>query len=341
MPLRRTAEPGLAAALSVADVESNDQDQYQFAHDPSGEEDLTDDSDGDSSVILLPPVPHSNTNSIVGPTVKMSSSSSQDTHSTHETAATAITQPTLGPLQEKGLGQETDEYEPIDEDDPQNFDLTAPADEGHSGHAAYSLEARSEQLFSKEHLELIFSEPSLLLKFTNHLSKHRPQAVPILIYYLDALKALRAIAYANAVSEGLEPLGGHDFTRHAPQLSKNLALEEKAAQAFDVLVREELPAFITYRYVSIVGLSIHRRIMGTLAPHLREASEGLAEVFCLTDVSRPDNPIVFSSEGGVNLCSTESQQRADRVCRIPPHDTVRPELCYWKELSLRAGSKDE
>lgn len=37
---------------------------------------------------------------------------------------------------------------------------------------------------------------------------------------------------------------------------------------------------------------------GTLAPHLREASEGLAEVFCLTDPSRPDNPIVFASEGG-------------------------------------------
>lgn len=36
---------------------------------------------------------------------------------------------------------------------------------------------------------------------------------------------------------------------------------------------------------------------GTLPPHLREASEGLAEVFCLTDPSRPDNPIVFASEG--------------------------------------------
>jgi len=33
-----------------------------------------------------------------------------------------------------------------------------------------------------------------------------------------------------------------------------------------------------------------------LAPHLREASEGLAEVFCLTDPSRADNPIVFVSE---------------------------------------------
>ena len=224
----------------------------------------------------------------------MSSISSQDTQDTHETRATTVTQPTLGPLQEKGPGQESSEYEPVDEDDPQNFDLTAPALEHYS---AYSLEARSLQLFSREHLEIIFSEPSLLLKFTNYLSKHRPQSIPMLIYYLDALKALRAIAYANAVSEGLEPLGGHDFTHNAPEPSKNLSLEGKTAQAFDVLVREDLPAFITHTYVNIVSLSIQRRITGTLAPHLREASEGLAEVFCLTDFSRPDNPIVFSSEG--------------------------------------------
>ena len=224
----------------------------------------------------------------------MSSTSSQDTQDTHETGATTITQPTLGPLQEKGPGQESSEFEPVDEDDPQNFDLTAPA---HEQYSVYSLESRSVQLFSKEHLEIIFSEPSLLLKFTNYLSKHRSQSIPMLIYYLDALKALRAIAYANAVSEGLEPLGGHDFTHHAPEPSKNSSLEEKTAQAFDVLVREDLPAFITHTYVNIVSLSIQRRITGTLAPHLREASEGLAEVFCLTDCSRPDNPIVFSSEG--------------------------------------------
>ena len=224
----------------------------------------------------------------------MSSVSSRDTQDTRETAATTVTHATLGPLQEKGRGQETDEFEPIEEDDPQNFDLTAPAQDQRP---AYSLEARSELLFSVEHLEVIFSEPSLLLKFTNFLSKHRRQSVPVLIYYLDALKALKAIIYANAVSEGLEPLGNLAFTHESPQPSKNTALEEKAAKAFDVLVREDLPAFITHRYVNIVSVSIQRRITGTMAPHLREASEGLAEVFCLTDYSRPDNPIVFSSEG--------------------------------------------
>ena len=64
-------------------------------------------------------------------------------------------------------------------------------------------------------------------------------------------------------------------------------------------MRDDLPAYITYMYIQIVSASISQRISGVLAPHLREASEGLAEVFCLTDPSRPDNPIVFASEGTV------------------------------------------
>ena len=60
---------------------------------------------------------------------------------------------------------------------------------------------------------------------------------------------------------------------------------------------QDLPAYITQMYIRVVSLSIAHRITGTLSPNLRDASEGLAEVFCLTDPSRPDNPIVFASEG--------------------------------------------
>lgn len=48
--------------------------------------------------------------------------------------------------------------------------------------------------------------------------------------------------------------------------------------------------------VRVASTAIRRRITGTMPPHLREQNEGLAEVFCLTDPSRSDNPIVFSSE---------------------------------------------
>lgn len=201
----------------------------------------------------------------------------------------------LPPLQQKGA-DELDQLEPLDEEDldPGSFDLVATAPEGIK---QYSLETRSEQLFSTEHLQVIFNDPSLLLRFTAFLSSHRQASIPILIYYLDAIKALKAISYSNAIAEALEPIKGFDFTAAGNTKTINSALEEKAKQAFGVLVREDLPAYITHTYLQTVSLSIQRRVTGTLPSNLREASEGLAEVFCLTDPSRPDNPIVFASEG--------------------------------------------
>lgn len=201
----------------------------------------------------------------------------------------------LAPLQQKSL-DENDQLEPLNEEDldPGSFDLVAPAD---TDAKQYSLETRSELLFSTEHLKAIFADPSLLLRFTSFLSSYRQTSIPILIYYLDAIKALKAISYSNAIAEALDPILGFDFTNTSATKTINPELEEKSKQAFDVLVREDLPAYITHTYVQTVSLSIQRRITGTLPQHLREASEGLAEVFCLTDPSRPDNPIVFVSEG--------------------------------------------
>lgn len=121
--------------------------------------------------------------------------------------------------------------------------------------------------------------------------------MPILIYYLDALKSLRAINYANAVAEALEPLDGFEFTSIPPRPTVNAVLENKARQAFDVLVQEDLPAYITHVFIKVVGESVRKRITGSLPVAARDTSEGLAEVFCLTDPSRADNPIIFASEG--------------------------------------------
>ena len=225
--------------------------------------------------------------------------------------------------------------EPLTGDPAGSFDLIAPPDESH--YPVFSLETRSEQLFSRAHLEIIFSNPSTLLRFTAFLSTHRPQSVPILIYYLDALKALKAIKYANAIAEALSPIQGYEFTTDLAQPTANMELEEKASSAFAILTQEDLPAFITQMYVQIVSLSISQRITGTLAPHLREASEGLAEVFCLTDPSRPDNPIVFASEG---MSQSQFGLRALLILfnRIPPNNTIRDELCHWAKLSFPPGS---
>ena len=235
-------------------------------------------------------------------TPKCSSSQSRSragsTSSSYQTNATS-----LPALQQKGL-DEDGQLVPLNEEDidPASFDLVAPHE---AGAKQYSLETRSEQLFSTEHLQMIFSDPSLLSRFTAFLSSHRASSIPILVYYLDATKALKAISYSNAIAEALDPISGFDFTSKTARGTTNPDLEEKARQAFDALVREDLPAYVTHTYVQTVSLSIQRRITGTLPIHLREASEGLAEVFCLTDPSRPDNPIVFASEGKISINTLE------------------------------------
>lgn len=211
--------------------------------------------------------------------------------SSYQTNATS-----LPALQQRPF-DDHDQLEPLCEEDqlnPGSFDLVAPCD-GET--KQYSLETRSELLFSAEHLKVIFKDPSLFLRFTEFLGAERASSVPILLYYLDAVKALKALEYSNAVSNSLESVLGLEFTGMTIKPVRNQDLEEKAEKAFAALVKDDLPAYITHIYIQTVSLSIQRRITGTLPPHLREASEGLAEVFCLTDPSRPDNPIVFASEG--------------------------------------------
>ncbi|KAG9636363.1 hypothetical protein KCU64_g14616, partial [Aureobasidium melanogenum] len=222
---------------------------------------------------------------------------------------------TLPPLQVPGpVDDDIDRLQPLLEDDPANFDLVAAPPE--EVNQTYRLDEHAEQLLSREHLEAIFADRKTLLKFTGFLNSHRPLSIPILVFYMDALKALRAIKYANAVSSALHPVSGLDFTSTPPQTTQNQELQNKADQAFDLLVREDLPAYITWTWISIVSTSIQRRITGTLAPHLREASEGLAEVFCLTDPSRKDNPIVFASEEFARTTQYGMGYSIGRNCRF-------------------------
>jgi hypothetical protein len=219
--------------------------------------------------------------------------SSADSVISYESSAPSIATQALPPLQQRVLDDD-DRLSPLLEDDPRSFDLVAPVE---NERKQTSLEDQSEQLFSKQHLQAIFNDTPSLLRFTTFLTASRPKSVPILIYYLDALKALRAIQYANAVAEALEPIEKLEFTENPARPTINAILEEKANQAFDVLVRDDLPAFITHVFTQVASVSIAKRVTGNLPPMLREASEGLAEVFCLTDPSRSDNPIIFASEG--------------------------------------------
>ena len=175
-----------------------------------------------------------------------------------------------------------------------------PSSNGNANESIAPLEKRSDLLFSREHLQLILADSTLSLKFSDFLRTYRPDSVPILAYYLDAIKAVKTIRYAEAIIKGLEPIPGHAFTSEANSATMAWVMEDKADRALDVLVKDDLPAFIAYIYVRTVDVVLVDRVIGNEDLGSRAIADGLAEVFVLSDPSRPDNPIVFTSEG--NRC---------------------------------------
>ncbi|GAW16810.1 hypothetical protein ANO14919_062490 [Xylariales sp. No.14919] len=180
-----------------------------------------------------------------------------------------------------------------EEIDPASFDLVAPPE---APQPRYSVEVKSELLLSVEHLRVIFDDPKHMQKFTDFLYALKPESVPLLNYYLNLVKALKAIGYANAIIAELACINKTPSSELPLTEVISRSLMGRANETFGVLAQEELPAYVTHVWTRIVNTTIKQRIKNTLPPTLRDLSEGLAEVFCLTDPSRDDNPIVFASE---------------------------------------------
>ncbi|KAM5341970.1 hypothetical protein ACJ41O_015001 [Fusarium nematophilum] len=244
---------------------------------------------------------------------------------------------TLPALQTKG-GMDNDGLEPLTEEefDPASFDLVVPA---HALGKQYTLEAQSELLFSSKHLKVIFEDALLLQRFSNFLCTSRPGSLPILGYYLDALKALKAIDYANALTGSLRAIDGIDFTADPVTSTVNDALRKRADDAFEVMTNHDLPAYITHTYIQTVSITIKRRITDNLSPQLRDLSEGLAEVFCLTDPSRPDNPIVFASEEFHRTTQYGMNYAIGRNCRFLQGPRTNPFSVRRIREKLDAGQE--
>ena len=197
-----------------------------------------------------------------------------------------------------------------------------------------SLEQQSELLFSRQHLELILADAQLSSRFTSFLRTYRPDSVPILVYLLDAVKALKAIKYAEAIIGGLEPVAGYDFTRETTGATMSWVIDDKAQRALDVLAKDDLPAFIAYVYVRTVDLALVNRVTRREDRDPRHIADGLAEVFVLSDPAQEDNPIVFASEGATLQPLTPNESEKLMPARVSRDDPIPSELCSWPQLPL-------
>ena len=176
----------------------------------------------------------------------------------------------------------------------QNFDLAPPPPKM----VQRTLDGLAERLFCEEHLRLLLRDPTQFIRFTTFLNQYRPQAAPVLIRYLETQKAIKAVEYANAIADTIQQLP----SEHSSFIPCSAAIldgrfEARSRRAFDNLMVDALPAWITHSLVQVVTDTMVKEITGNSLPLMRELVGGLAEVFCLSDPSLKDNPIVYASEG--------------------------------------------
>jgi hypothetical protein len=69
--------------------------------------------------------------------------------------------------------------------------------------------------------------------------------LPLLDYFLDAVKALKEIQYSNAIAQLLTPLPGIEASSDEIPYTSNHELECQARNALQAIAIDELPAIIT------------------------------------------------------------------------------------------------
>lgn len=150
------------------------------------------------------------------------------------------------------------------------------------------------RFFSADHLNIILRDYHLSARFHRFLTQYKPYILPAFDSYVDTQKAVAAIEYANSLANSLPSLTG-DIPRPAAVMDESF--QERSKMVVQELVDDALPAYITHRLVTVVTDSLVKEITGNNAPIMRELIPSLAEVYCITDPSIPDNPIVYASEG--------------------------------------------
>lgn len=196
-------------------------------------------------------------------------------------------------------------------DQAQNFDLKPPPPNS----KVKNVDILSEKLFSGDHLRIILKDPSFFLRFTAFLNRYRPHSAPILVRYLEAQKAIKAVEYANALAEKIRPIPG-EHSSPCPAASVDPRFEARSKRSFESLVNEALPAYITNCLTKVVTESMVKEITGQGMPVMRELVGGLAEVFCLADPSMKDCPIVYASEEFYRTSRYSRDDVLGRNCRF-------------------------
>lgn len=193
---------------------------------------------------------------------------------------------------ETGLEHEQEQFSFFHETSQEgsSYDLKPPPPT--KSHA--NIEFLAGRLFSVDHLDAILSDHVSSSCLARFLNTYQPRSAEVLKHYADSKKAVLAVEYANSLAARL-----HTSSERRPELAATLdrGFQAQMNQQIQVLVNDALPAYITHRLTQVVTDHLVKEITQNSAPIMRELIPNLAEVYCMTDPSLPDNPIVYASQG--------------------------------------------
>ncbi|KAI6244567.1 Phototropin-2 [Erysiphe necator] len=207
--------------------------------------------------------------------------------------------------------------EPSDSFDASNFfDLKPPPPPTETQES--QVEEIMKRLYSEEHLHYVLGDQSLFQRFLSFLNRYRPNLVPTLTRYMEMRKAMKAVEYANAVARMIQWPSQTDYYKFSriDAAQTDVRFEDYAIREVNILISEALPAWITYLIVNVVSDCVTRDITGHLLPVIKELIGTLGEVFCISDPSQKENPIIYCSQEFYRTTQYGTSLAINRNCRF-------------------------
>ena len=179
-----------------------------------------------------------------------------------------------------------------------------------------SVETLDDFLFSIHHLKDVLEDREMSVKLKMFLQRHQPSAINHVARFSNLKKALRSLRYAEAIVNDLESSKNATVASKVGMFAMPWVIQEEIDATLNLFVGDEFRAFVADIYARMSGEALADRVIGGYSSKGVDVVPGLAEVFVLSDPTRPDNPIVFTSDDFQRMTGYERAEFIGQNCRI-------------------------
>lgn len=152
-------------------------------------------------------------------------------------------------------------------------------------------------------------------------------------------KVLKAVDYANAVAASLVSSQETALESTYPAVEISATFLEISKRAFNALLQQALPAWVTYSLVKTATSCLAAEMTGHATPLTKDLFGGLSEVFCISDPNQPDNPLVYVSEEFFRLSGYNRDNVIGQNCRFLQGPRTNRECKRRLRKAISAGQE--